>query len=540
MSAAPPTPAATLRRHWLGRAFEAAGIDASRWDPASGVAENRRTIESVYDYYGRLYLAHAQLEWAGMANMIGPSFYAGFLDIGFVPDRARRLLRRLRSLLASGWSRLGRLLGRNSTVEQVIVGDLGFFETTFLTMQRKIFEDQALMHEAYLDGRLDAIHELGAAGIIDAATVHAWEQIDSGDPARVNAGNRTLLYREQHDILEGFYLDMREHSPPSGRAFTYALTLAGTPAVPGAKSYRDVFPLTLFAPFSRRARIGLQTPLAAGNLALFTNRWKLIEQDTLPIYQRLISEQLAEARSLIERPVARRAGRFRLLRRAGRIVLAGFTRWRVLFEEAPEIPVPGEEAVIDLTTPPTREDVGFGEASDSRTWTNLQRRPFRVSVALPGGRSFSTEAVLAVLSSADPGRSPNRFTLKLPATDLAGVQRTLARLAAEWQLDEAEIAAWVKRAAAVTTASHVYGTRVFRARSIEFVRLELQVEHHVEQDAYVRCTGWRRRRTSCPSTSSRRNPTCRPSPASRRRASRRRPRSRPRSRHGARSRSSRR
>src|SRR5256884_9608460 len=66
--------------------------------------------------------------------------------------------------------------------------------------------------------------------------------------------SRTLLYREQHDIIDKFYVDMRGHSPPSGRVFTYLLTLAGTPAIPGAKSYCDVFPLTLTTPISRRAR----------------------------------------------------------------------------------------------------------------------------------------------------------------------------------------------------------------------------------------------------------------------------------------------
>jgi hypothetical protein len=48
------SPAHELRRYWLRRAFESAGIDASHWDPAAGVDANRRTIERVYDYYGRV------------------------------------------------------------------------------------------------------------------------------------------------------------------------------------------------------------------------------------------------------------------------------------------------------------------------------------------------------------------------------------------------------------------------------------------------------------------------------------------------------
>ncbi len=446
---------------------------------------NRGTIECVYAYYGRLYLDHARLQWAGMASLIGPSFYAGFLDLGFLPDQARRLLEDVNRLITKGKRRVGQFVRRDARIEELVVGDLGFFETTFLTMQRKIFEDQALMHEAYLGGGLDAIRALGRAGIIDTATERAWEQIDGGEPAQVHAGNRTLLYREQHDIIDRFYVDMRDHSPPSGRLFTYLMTLAGAPAVPGAKSYGDVFPLTLVAPLWGTARLALRTPLAAGNLALFTNRWMLIEENTLPVYQRLIAEHVAEVRALIERPVARRAGRFRLVRRGGSIVLELVTDWRLGLESRSDVPLAnGEEVHVDLTKPPTRADAALGDR-DSRIWTNLQRRPFRVSVALPAGRTFSVEAVLVVLLSPEPATDPTRLTVKLPAMDLDGVQAVLADLAGEWGLDEAEIGAWAARAAAVTTASHAYSTRVFAAQPVGFVRLEFQLEHHVERDGYV-------------------------------------------------------
>ena len=72
--ASPPRPGSTdsqahqLRRHWLECAFASAGIDPSHWDPARGVDANRRTIERVYNYYGRLYEQHARLQWAGIAN----------------------------------------------------------------------------------------------------------------------------------------------------------------------------------------------------------------------------------------------------------------------------------------------------------------------------------------------------------------------------------------------------------------------------------------------------------------------------------------
>ena len=468
----PSTSASQLRREWLDRALASAGIDPREWDPTRGVEVNRNTIESVYAYYGRLYLSDPRLEWAGMANIVGPAFYAGFLDVGFLPDQIRRTVRVVRSLVRRGLRKLRR---RDRELEQRVIGDLGFFEETFLTMQRKIFEDQALMHEAYREAGLPAIHALGDVGIIDSATVEAWENIDGGLVELVHAGNRTLLYREQHDIIDRFYVDMRKRSPPAGRMFTYGLTLAGTPAVPEAKGYRDVFPYTLMAPIWRRTRVALRTPLAAGNLAFFTNRWSLIETDTLPAYVRLISGRASEVRTLIELPVAQRMQRFRLLRRCGRIALAAVTDWRLGIEPAARAVTRAMDVVVDLRTLPREGGI----------WGDLQRRPFKVSVLLPGGRTFSTDAVVAVLFGIAADRPPSRLSIKLPTGDLADTTRQLECFAKVWQLDESEIAAWSQRAAAATSASHAYSTRVFAAQPIDFVQLEVQVEHHLDDDSFV-------------------------------------------------------
>lgn len=468
----PSTSASQLRREWLDRALASAGIDPREWDPTRGVEVNRNTIESVYAYYGRLYLSDPRLEWAGMANIVGPAFYAGFLDVGFLPDQIRRTVRVVRSLVRRGLRKLRR---RDRELEQRVIGDLGFFEETFLTMQRKIFEDQALMHEAYREAGLPAIHALGDVGIIDSATVEAWENIDGGLVELVHAGNRTLLYREQHDIIDRFYVDMRKRSPPAGRMFTYGLTLAGTPAVPEAKGYRDVFPYTLMAPIWRRTRVALRTPLAAGNLAFFSNRWSLIETDTLPAYVRLISGRASEVRTLIELPVAQRMQRFRLLRRCGRIALAAVTDWRLGIEPAARAVTRAMDVVVDLRTLPREGGI----------WGDLQRRPFKVSVLLPGGRTFSTDAVVAVLFGIAADRPPSRLSIKLPTGDLADTTRQLECFAKVWQLDESEIAAWSQRAAAATSASHAYSTRVFAAQPIDFVQLEVQVEHHLDDDSFV-------------------------------------------------------
>jgi len=474
--------ASELRTLWLARAFESAGIDQAHWEPDRGVEVNRRTIERVYAYYGRLYLGHARLEWAGMANLIGPSFYAGFQDVGFLPDQMRRLLRGFGRAVGGG----KRWLLRRDAVEGPLVADLGFFETTFLMMQRKIFEDQALMHEAYLREGLDAIGALREAGIVDGGTAEAWAQIDSGEPDAVRAGNRTLLFREQYQIIDRFYVEMSKHRPPSGPLFTYALTVAGSPAIPGALTYPDVFPLTLAARLPRHLRFALRTPLPAGNLAVFADRWQLIERDTLPAYQHLIADETAELRELIERPIPQRTRRFRLARRTSALAWTLLTHWRLAIEAAVASPVAaGEELKLDLTVAPSRDALGMAEASSDRIWAQPHRQPFQITALLPNERAFTSESTLTVLLSPDPDANPTRLIVKLPATDHEGARATLDDFASSWGLDKDEIALWADRAAATTKASHAYSTRVFQAAPIGFVSLEIQVEHHLEPDAYI-------------------------------------------------------
>ena len=50
-----------LQDAWLEPGTEARGIDRKSWHPGRGVEENRRTVEAVYGYYGRLFLEHPYL-----------------------------------------------------------------------------------------------------------------------------------------------------------------------------------------------------------------------------------------------------------------------------------------------------------------------------------------------------------------------------------------------------------------------------------------------------------------------------------------------
>jgi hypothetical protein len=475
-----------LKEALLNRAFERAGIERANWRPALGLAENQQIVEAVYGYYGRLFVEHPHLEWAGMASMVGPAFYAGFRDVGFVPDAWRRAV----------YAMLGRASPR---LARRGAGDLGFYETTFLTMQKKIFEDQAPMHEAYVADGLSKIEELYGARIIDAATLTAWRQIDAGrdgDPALVDRGNRALLFREQFDIINRFYLQMLEYHWPEGPVFTYTLTLAGVPSLPGAHSFPERYPRT-FVVRLPRAAISVRTPLADGNIAVFADRWKLIDDDTLPEYLAFVRDHADEARTLAAAPISRRAMRYRLPARAGRLIAAALTRWAVEVTPVstrPDAPVSPAKPLratattattIDLTTPPLRNSAGFDPGSESLIWMNANRRPFHVAVALPGRRVYRARAEMAVMLSSTPDGDPDRLMVQPPAAEVDATEQLIAAYAAEWGFPADAVAGWRTGADHRTSSDRDYSTHVFTADDVGFVQLEFQVSHHVRESLFV-------------------------------------------------------
>ena len=475
-----------LREAWFRRALDSAGIERRSWRPGRGVGENRRTVEAVYGYYGRLFIEHPYLQWAGLAAMIGPAFYAGFRDLGVLPDAVR-------GAVIAALGRASRRLAGHAA------GDLGFYETTFLAMQKKIFEDQAVMHEAYLAGGVAQIEELYQARIIDTATLQAWRQIDAGrrDPAAdpVADGNRTLLFREQHDIIDRYYARMFAYRWPLGRTFTYLLTLAGTPSVPRAQSFPQRYPLRIGARLPPIA-ISTRTPLADGNIAVFADRWKLIDADTLPAYLAFIRDHPGQARALVATPLSRRVTGYRLLARAGQLAAGALTRWDVDLRAAPPgprmpaarpaRPFPRAAAtVIDLASAPTRESAGLAAGTASRVWVNPGRAPFDITITLPGGRAYHAHAEMAVMLSSAPTGDPDRLTVQLPPASLDATTRLLGDYAARWGLPADAVTGWRTSAAQRGPGDGYYGTHVFTPPEIGPVHLEFQVSHHVPERAFV-------------------------------------------------------
>jgi hypothetical protein len=367
-------------------------------------------------------------------------------------------------------------------------------------MQKKIFEDLGPLHEAYVAGGTAEIERFHAARIIDATTLDAWRRIETGRrdgaPALVHSGNRALLFREQLDIIDRFYLRMLNHRPLGGPVFTYLLTLAGAPAIPGARSYPEQFPLTLGLRLGGRELL-ISTPLANGNIAVFANRWSLIDADTLPGYLAFLRDAPLEARDLVTPPVSRRVGRYRLLARAGRLVAAAVTHWDVRLSAAPRPGPPvgvrptkplaaaeAERVVIDLTTAGARE-AALPRTADNRVWMNPDRRPVAIAALLPGGREFRADVRLAVLLSPERDAGPEELVLRLPAADLEATARLLTEYASVWGFPADAIARWRTGAEQRPSSDRDYSTHVFTGEPLDGVRVEFQVAHHVRDGNFV-------------------------------------------------------
>ncbi|WP_146240475.1 WXG100 family type VII secretion target [Williamsia limnetica] len=317
-----------LQSYWLRESLEDAGIDASKWDPSKGTEFNSETITKVYEYYGQLFLDHPEMQWAGMANMIGPSFAGGFYDLAAMRDIAKAIKGPAGVMLPDQIEGMTRAIAGMSDEE------LAYYEQKFLSMQKEIFEDQAPMHEAYLHGGIAEIDRMQRAVLIDDKTQVAWHQIESGaeqhSPQLVAEGNKQLLQREQLEIIDDDYNEMRSH-PVTGEAMTWILTTVGTPSIPGAQAYPEVFPTEISVDNSRYApgETTVETPFPDGNIADRHDRWKLITEDTLPAYQELLASNPEEARQIIGSDFDSRIEDQRISNRSGQVIDRMISDWKV-------------------------------------------------------------------------------------------------------------------------------------------------------------------------------------------------------------------
>ena len=116
---------------------------------------------------------------------------------------------------------------------------------------------------------------------------------------------------------------------------------------------------------------------------------------------------------------------------------------------------------------------------------NPNRRPFDVTVALPGGRSYHALAELAVMLSSTRAGDPDRLTVQLPPAGLEATERLLTQYAAEWGFPTDAVTGWRTGAARRPSSDRDYSTQVFTPDEIGFVHLEFQVSHHVRENDFV-------------------------------------------------------
>ncbi|WP_374999749.1 hypothetical protein [Aeromicrobium sp. CTD01-1L150] len=308
-----------LQLMYVTRAAESAGIDLTTWDVtqgASGVADH---YEGTYEYYAQLYLDNPDFRWAAMASMIGPSFAAGFEDLEFFREIADDLSNIPDAALPPA------LRGLNDLAE-LGEQDIAFYEQTFLQMQKDIFYDASMMHEAYNELGMDGIDELREAGLLgddpqqEAQAYESWEAIDTGsrtgDTDLLNEGNAGLLYREQHYTIADQYDDMRNR-PVTGEAMTYVMGVVGQPSIPGTQTLGqveggytveiDTMPLV---PGVQGGEITVNLP--RGNISDFDTRWNLIEQDTLPVFLDLVENDPDQVEEILNESVRDRIDENRL------------------------------------------------------------------------------------------------------------------------------------------------------------------------------------------------------------------------------------
>jgi hypothetical protein len=245
---------------WTNKALAAAGINPADWQPSARFRKSKSIFEKVYRYYASLYLADNRLKWAAMAKLAGGEVFRGFRDqivlaeeFGeFVSSAGKR---------DDGALSIGDLIGGGYEIYA------GSVDVVLLRMQKAIFMDLAWQHEAYREGGLKALAAAKARGEIGDDLLAAWQDIESGDSGRVNAGNAALLQREQLDVLQG------------GGFYAQIQNIPDNDIIPETMSEEALSPIPGGRPFAK--------VVSGGDITKFNDRWKWLKEDMIPAFEKL-------------------------------------------------------------------------------------------------------------------------------------------------------------------------------------------------------------------------------------------------------------
>jgi hypothetical protein len=261
------TPSTSISKaEWRKKACVQAEIDCGSWQPEKGIVANHVNVTHVYRYYMRVFNQNEDLLWAGMAKLAGGVVYRGFQQS-----------QQVRSAVEEGFGLGGLEPSVVTTGRGTVAGYVTVVQVLLLKMQKEIFLDLAWQHQAYVEGGLAALEDAYARG--EDVPIEAWRDIASGNRARVEFGNKTLLRREQETILPPYY-KMIDDLPDMGVIpYVTSQFFTGSP-IPGGRRFSDVVP--------------------GGDVTQFKDRWLWITSDMLPAYLRLDPKS---RRELINRPL---------------------------------------------------------------------------------------------------------------------------------------------------------------------------------------------------------------------------------------------
>ena len=292
---------------------------------------------------------------------------------------------------------------------------------------------------------------------------------------------------------------MLGHHWPEGPAFTYSLTLAGAPSVPGAHSFPERYPRTFVDAAAasrdqrahavgRREHRGVRQPLEADRRRHAAGLPR-VRPGPGRRGARAGGHPGLPARASATGCWRAPAGSSQRRSRAGTSTSAPSRRHpdRSPVRAKPLLAAETGGAMIDLTSPPTRESAGFAAGSDSRVWMDPHRRPFDAAVALPGGRAYRARAAMVVMLSSTRAGDPDRLTragcrppASMPPSGCIAQVRRRVGLPRRLRSPTGAPARSAARRATATTA-HTCS----RPDDVGFVHLEFQVSHHVREGDFV-------------------------------------------------------
>ena len=228
-------------------------VDLNQFDPNTTFTQNVKFIKSVYGYYEQLYATHEdELIWAGMAKMAGAPVFAGLSDAQHV--------------------RYNPFDGIELTLANLLSLKLADFQRELMSANKSIFEDMGWQHRAYVASGIWAlkhVDEKDQSAALRKVDIPAWNRIDEGirngaNPSQdIVDGNRSLLEREQRDIVQDTYDNLE----------ALRVEFLGF----GIASYNDILSMFARNPIPRGMEFAIFNP--SGNIRVYADRWGWIAGD---------------------------------------------------------------------------------------------------------------------------------------------------------------------------------------------------------------------------------------------------------------------